>query len=349
MIADEAEHILDTLGVDYKIYKDRVALSCPIHDSSRPESLTLYTSGKKYVGNFVCWTNHCENDTGRGAINLIQQILSAQQKKKVNLWEVVEWVKNVLKCDIPEISIQYKEKKSFSRFVDTLNKPKTEMIGTITREYVRSSLVLPAEYYVKRGFSERVLDKFDVGFCNKTKTPMYMRVVVPVYKDNLMVGCVGRSINPECKICRKYHLKNKMCPTNKIEERWAEKWINSEGFTSGNYFYNLWNAIDAIKSAGSAILVEGQGDIWRLDEAGIFNGLGMFGCNLTDEQITILEGLPISDLYLALDSDEAGIQGKEAIVKRLSRYYNIHSIDLQNKDIGDTPIEEVKQIFRGIV
>lgn len=323
-------------------------MSCPIHDSSRPESLSLFTKGNKYVGNFVCWTNHCEQDVKRGAINLIQQILSKQQKKEVKLGEVVEWIKNTTNCEVPEITIQSKERRTFVNYVDRLSdKPKAN--GKVTREYIRSNLVLPAKYYVDRGYEERTLDKYDVGFCNTPKTQMYMRVVVPVYNDNYMIGCVGRSINPECPMCGKYHHKNKLCPSNRIEERWAEKWVNSEGFTSGHSLYNLWFAKEAIEATGKAVLVEGQGDVWRLDEANIHVGLGMFGCSLTDTQASLLEVLPISDLYLALDEDEAGLKGANDIVEKYSRYYNIHRIRMPNKDFGDMSITEVQKLFKGLL
>lgn len=348
IIAENIEHILDTLGVDYKTYKDRVAISCPIHDSSRPESLTLYTTGDKYIGNFVCWTNHCELQSGKGAINLVQHLLNSKNKKTYKLGDTVSWVQETLHCEVPQTSAEYKDKRTFIKYMDTLTPRESLIDKKLTRDYVRSSLILPSDYYINRGFTEKILDEYDVGFCNKRQTEMYMRVVVPVYDNGFMVGCVGRNLNPECPICGKYHYKNKLCPTNRIEERWAEKWINSKGFTSGHYFYNLWNARSAIEESRSVVLVEGQGDVWRLKESDVHNGLGMFGCSLTDEQRSILEGLPIDTIYLALDDDEAGIKGAESIYNQLKRYYNIVKIQLAKKDIGDTPIPQVKELFKGI-
>lgn len=349
IIADNAELILDKLEIEHKVYKDRISMRCPIHDSSRDESLSLFTSGQKYSGNYVCWTNHCEKDCGNGAINLIKSILEQTQKKKLRLKDVIDWVLETTKSSLPESSINAKEKKSFTKYVDSLNSNKIENSTKITREYVRSTLIIPCEYYIKRGYSPETLDKFDVGLCVKPKTQMFMRAVVPVYHNNYMVGCVGRSLNEKCQICNKYHQKNKMCPTNKIEERWAEKWVNSESFTSSQYLYNKNDTEQYIKDTNTVIIVEGQGDVWKLYEAGIFNCFGIFGCSLSESQILLLENLPIQNIILGLDNDEAGINGKLKIVNRLKRYYNIMDLSFQKKDFGDMSIQEIKNTFKGIM
>jgi 5S rRNA maturation endonuclease (ribonuclease M5) len=349
IIAENAELILDKLEIDHKVYKDRISMRCPIHDSSKDESLSLFTDGEKYSGNYVCWTNHCEKDNGNGALNLIKVILEEKQKKKIRLKDVVDWVLETTKSLLPESSINAKEKKSFVKYVDSLNKSKPSIQAKITREYVRSTLIIPCEYYIKRGYSPETLDNFDVGLCVKPKTQMFMRAVVPVYHDNYMVGCVGRSLNDKCPICGKYHHKNKMCPTNKIEERWAEKWVNSESFTCSKYFYTGAKTLQAVKDSKSVILVEGQGDVWRLSEAGFDNVFGLFGCSLSEDQKLILEQMGIYNIYLALDSDEAGISGRNKINSALKRYYNIQNIELPNKDFGDMTIEEVKTTLKGIV
>lgn len=349
IISDNAELILDMLNIECKVYRDRISMRCPIHDSSKDESLSLFTTGQKYSGNFVCWTNHCEKEKGNGALNLIKILLEQKQKKDMKLMEVVDWVLEVTKSLLPESSINIKEKRAFTKYVDSLIVSKPEFTTKITREYVRSTLVIPCEYYIKRGYKPETLDYFDVGLCTKQKTQMYMRAVVPVYSENYMVGCVGRSLNSKCGICGKYHQKNKMCPTNKIEERWAEKWVNSENFCASKYFYTGLESIKAVEESQSVILVEGQGDVWRLHEAGFKNVFGLFGCSLSEDQKLILESMKISNIFLALDSDEAGISGRDKINLALKRYYNIENIELENKDFGEMSVEEVKTKLKGIV
>ena len=91
------------------------------------------------------------------------------------------------------------------------------------------------------------------------------------------------------------------------------KWLNSKGFNSGACLYNYWNAKDHISETSTAILVEGQGDVWRLDEAGIYNVVGMFGCSLGGQQRLILERSGALKLVVMTDADEAGQKARDKI------------------------------------
>ena len=46
---------------------------------------------------------------------------------------------------------------------------------------------------------------------------------------------------------------------------------------------------EKIRETRTALLVEGQGDVWRMHEAGLINTVGMFGSSLSDAQARILE------------------------------------------------------------
>ena len=80
-ISENIEKFLDYFGLDYVSYQNRVSMSCPIHTSSKSESLSVFTTGDNSVGNFVCWTHHCESEVGRGAINLIVELLKVKNGK----------------------------------------------------------------------------------------------------------------------------------------------------------------------------------------------------------------------------------------------------------------------------
>ena len=338
--ATHIEKILTHFKIPYKVYSDRVALSCPIHGSTGEESLTLYTTGKKYVGNFVCWTHHCE-EKGRGAVNLIMHLLNSN-----SILGAAKWILEFTNSPTPEADEEYKQKKRFNSTVSGFEIKSKKKVG-ITRDLVRKSLLIPGDFYIKRGFSKEILDKYDVGFCNTRGKEMFMRTVVPVYEDGFMIGCVGRSINPECSACGMFHKPGNPCPEQK--SRIYAKWVNSDGFTTGANFYNLWNAQEYIKKTQNVILVEGQGDIWRLEESGIKIGLGLFGNKITPEQCKILEMTGAMNLFLALDSDEPGKEGKTMIREKLGRFYNICEIQLPEHDLGDIQdLDKIRKIFKGI-
>lgn len=339
--------ILDYYGIDYITYPNRIAFPCPIHQSDRRESLNVFTSGSTSIGNFVCWTNHCEADVGRGAINLVRQIIENKVKRPVPLREAISAVESIVGLQCPTEIAANKDMRSFNQLVSKLNTNiETKIIAT--RDYVKKNLTIQAEYYINRGYDPKTLEHFDVGLCTRKGQEMFMRVVVPVYDvtGQFLIGCVGRSINPECVLCNRYHAKNRACPSNPVEEKWARKWVNSSGFNTGNHLYNLWNAAEIARQKGKLILVEGQGDVWKLYEAGIHNVVGLFGCRLTDHQFDIIESLGITDIYVALDVDEEGLKARNKVLERLANYYNLHEVKMSQKDFGDSSIEDIQKSLK---
>lgn len=346
-IAANAEKIMDALNIDYTVYPNRVAFACPIHESNRKESLNLFTSGDTSVGNFVCWTNHCEDEVGRGAINLVRSILEKLLNKTVSIPEAVRKVEEITGNKISKIQSTDDDVRAFNHLALKMIRETKQVDYGVTREYVRRNLTIPAKYYINRGFLPETLKEFDIGLCTRKGQQMFMRIVVPIYDitGRYLVGCVGRSINPECSICNMYHAPNRMCPSNKIEEKWAQKWINSEGFKSGEYLYNIWNAAEPARQTQKLVIVEGQGDIWRLYEAGIKNAVGIFGCNFTDTHFNIVESLGVTDIYIALDTDVEGMKARSRVINKLKNYYNLHEINLLAKDVGDMTIEQTQKCF----
>lgn len=343
--------ILDELGIKYKRYNNRLAFPCPIHGGDKSDGVSLFISGNKMQGNWSCWTNHCEEEYGKNIFGFVKAVLSIQTGKDYSFVETLNWFKNICGNDIIlEQTIEEKEKSKDIYLINEINKIDEKELG-VEKATIRQSLIFPAKYYLDRGFSKEILDRYDVGLCTTFGKQMYNRAVVPIYDDNhnLMIGCVGRSLLSECPQCKKYHLIDSNCPQSSYEDYLASKWINSKNFNAEKYLYNFWFAKDYISLYQTAILIEGQGDVWRLEEADIKIGLGLFGSSVKDSQILKLEKLPIINLIVATDSDAAGEKCKQQIYDRLNRSYNLHMVNLPKKDIGDMSIVETKTFFKPIL
>lgn len=356
-IVDNITKILDHFGVDHREYSNRIAMACPIHGSDNLESLSISLK-ENSKGVWKCWSNHCEDELigsgdkmkkrGKFVTSLIAELLKIKYSKEYSYWDTIKWCSKFLNVEITKDS---QENRDYVKIGRIISKERLTNDSIITRQLIRSSLKIPSKYFIERGFKAETLDRYDVGYCSTPKKEMYTRVVVPVYDDNykFMVGCVGRSINPQCSKCNTYHYKDKECPTNNLENRWAEKWINNSGFNCSNYLYNYWFAKESISKTGVAILVEGQGDIWRLEEAGYHNALGLFGNNLNDQQKIALDALNAFNLIIATDNDEAGLKGREQIREKCERYYNLHYVKIPKKDIGELSNDEIKSIIDPIL
>jgi 5S rRNA maturation endonuclease (ribonuclease M5) len=356
-IIENITKILDHFGVDHKEKHTCVALTCPMHASSKPDSLTISLK-EKSLGVWHCWTNSCEEEIivvkgeekkrGKYVTSLIAFLLEVKYNKPFSQWETLKWCSKFLNVQLDQNNQNNLDYVKIGRI---LSKDRIVNSSEITRQLIRSTLKIPSKYFIERGFKPEILDRYDVGYCNTPKKEMYTRVVVPVYDDNykFMVGCVGRSINPKCPKCGGYHYSAKECPTNPIETKWAAKWINNDKFNRGNYLYNFWFAKEHIAKTGNVILVEGQGDVWRLEEAGLHNGLGLFGSSLGDQQKMALDSLNAFNLIIATDNDETGLKARETIKQKCERYYNIYFVDLDKKDIGDMTKDEILKTFEPIL
>lgn len=329
-LVENIENVLKNLGIcEYNRYPNRVAFACPVHGGDNEEACTIFLKpkhGTNIVGNWRCWTHGCQNDNNN-LLGFIQAVLS--ENEPVSFSETISWcLKHVDKVATGTTTRQIEE---------------YHLVGTKSRAEVRKELDIPAKYYLDR-YSPEILDKYDVGLCKSKGKQMFLRAVAPVYDDNFkFVGCCGRTIQPKCKKCKLYHFQNRPCPENKIEKRWARKWLNSSGQWASYIFYNQCYATPHIYKTGTVILTEGAGDIWRLEEAGIHIGLGLMKTMTTGYQDSILNKMPISNIILATDNDSAGLDGRKVMRDKFTQY-NIHEANFDG-DLGDLSVEEINDVF----
>lgn len=325
-----AENIIPTLeqfGVEVNNFDDYISCSCPVHKGDNPNAFTMnIDSEHPYFGLWKCWTQGCEEDNVNTPVGLIRLLLSDVEDREITFDETIEYCMSLVETNFEDLNKESENVNfdTFSKFEKALQKREKNKTNGVERNKVRTSLKRPAEYYIDRGYSKEVLDEFDVGVCLNPTKQMRNRVVAPVYDDDFerMVGCVGRVMH---------------------ENYNGRKWVNSKNFYAGAWLYGYWLSQDKIREKRTAVLVEGQGDVWRLWEAGIKNVVGMFGSTLTDTQIRILETSGAFTLVLLTDSDEAGEKARGSIRKKCERTFNIVEIELSAKDVGEMSIEQINQ------
>ena len=326
-IAYKARDLLDYFGVEYEDHEDYLSAVCPIHEGAdNSHGFTIKLVEGDYFGFWKCWTRGCEKEFVENPIGLVRAFLTVTQETKVRFDEVINFAMEFVGSSISDL-----RKKSKNIQFDHVNKiykalqTKTPNIKEgPTPKQVRASLKFPADYYVSRGFKEETLNLFDVGVCVTKGKPMFGRIVVPVYdKDHqIMVGCVGRVSH---------------------ENYNGNKWVNSKNFNSGSYLYGYWLAHEVIRKTQSIILVEGQGDVWRLHEAGIHNAVGIFGSSLSDAQARIIETSGVFNIIILTDNDKAGDKACQSIQDKCGRLYHIKEPEIDFKDVGDMTVEQIQQ------
>lgn len=359
-LCDNIEDLLDHFNIEYKINNRFITMSCPIHGGDNLSALNLYHTGDYYRGNWKCRTHQCE-DTFKGSIiGFVRGILS----NKHHNWskngdsvcsfnEALEYCSNFIELSYDDIKIakDSKDKTSFINQTRILNICPSQNIKGINRSTVQNSLSIPSNYFISRGFSAAILEKYDIGECHNNTKEMYNRAVVPIYDVNhsKMIGCSGRSIFEKCTLCNCYHKHNDKCP--KDHDMWKySKWRHSHGLKTQEHLYNYWYAKEYIAECHTVVLVESPGNVWKLEEHGIKYSVALFGTNLTDLQKTLLDSSGAMNIITIMDNDEAGHKATENIYNKCNRIYNIKNLSLPDhvNDIAECSNEELNSITQNL-
>lgn len=344
-ICDNIYTVLDALGIEYKQTSRMISMSCPIHGGDNPSALNLYPDGDHYRGNWKCRTHGCEQTFKSSIIGFIRGVLSHNQTgwlkdgdETVSFAATLSFVKKMLKdnFDNVKVSKQSVEKNTFTSFVSNITPSPKDDLPKISRRNIRQSLVIPAAYFVDRGFSTDILNKYDVGLCDKIGKEMYGRAVAPIYDNEhqYMVGCTGRSIHSKCIRCSSYHNPNDECPSE--DNKWKySKWKHNFGFKTQNHLYNMWYAKDYIRESRTIVIVESPGNVWKLEECGFRNSVAIFGSSMSDTQKMLIDASGAMQMILLLDNDDAGHKATNTISKKCSRTYNIYTPQFITSDIAE--------------
>jgi hypothetical protein len=298
--------IIEQLGIRHRFCGDYYQCQCPLHQSTKFNSMTIFKDG-----GWQCWTSNCNEQWGSNIYGLIKGLGADPNQLLAGV----------------NYSVQYKEEE-----ID-LNLPVLNM----SRDEVRDRLMIPSPYYLERGFSEKLLDKFDVG--DSSVKQMKNRAVFPIYnKDYELIGCAGRTT---------------------MNKSYIQKWKYSNGFKSSRTFFCMNHAYESMMDTKTIVLVEGQSDTMVLQDAGIKNCVGAFGAKLSRGQTMLLKELGIENIVIALDPDESkerdgkiiegtGPMRTRQILKRWGEDFNFVPVKL-NSDPDEMSQSEIERVFGSYV
>jgi len=188
-------------------------------------------------------------------------------------------------------------------------------------------LNIPSTYFINRGYSKSILTKHQVGDHHKLN-----RAIVPIFDSNdRYVGWTGRSIYEQCVACGGYHKPDDGClPYSK----WHHK------FERTHHLYNLNYSKQFISRSRVIIIVESPGNLWKLEEASIYNTVALLGCDLTKSQANLILHSGAMAAIILMDPDEAGQKAAITIHKKLKSALFVQ-IYKPPKDIDEMSKEEI--------
>jgi 5S rRNA maturation endonuclease (ribonuclease M5) len=318
---DKVESVFKKLNIDYEIISDNIYTRCPIHEGSDNNRGFSFSLTK---GMWKCWTRNCQHEYRSDIFGLIQGVLSQQSGQQEDFKTVLKWCYHNfnIRFDSHSASLETEEEEQ-NEIQELINTFKSSNI-TITDKPIdiNFNCAVPSNYFKDRGFNKQTLRYFSVGDCDENCI-MKERSVIPIHDDGgeLVVGLIGRS--------------TKIYRTPKFL-------IYPKGFDKRNYLYNYHRAKDRARETSCMYLVEGQGDVWKLYEAGVKNVVGMFGKTLSEQQEKKIAKLGITHIIAILDNDQAGKEAVLQLYRQISRMYKITCPKISNKDIGEMKTKDIK-------
>jgi hypothetical protein len=364
------EQIADNIQIffeyfDYEEYTqsgNKITGSCPVHGGDHPSGFNMWVDGHSFKGNWKCRSHGCESKWFPSALGFVRGCLSRMQNgKEISLYDAASFASGLLNQDLSDIKVDRTrvEKKQYQKLVSYFNEKPMDCGNKLNREQVKRGLQIPSQYFLGRGYSRSILERYDVGDCYARGKEMYLRAVAPIYDDSgeCMVGCSGRSFYDKCGKCKMHHHPDSDCPSKEYYAIYC-KWKHQKGFRAENWLYNIWEAKDIILETGWAILVESPGNVWRLEEFGIQGSLGMFSTTLTPNQRLVLDASGALNVLIVPDNGEAGMKGAMELAKSLENRYNtdildpfwdddVGSITSDNTDKKNRLIESIKNATNG--
>lgn len=321
---DNWELVFKELGMQYENFGDNIYSTCPIHEGSDNPRAFSYSVSK---GIWKCWTRDCQHSHKNDIFGLIIGALSAKENIDIDFSQALKWSCKLLKIDKSYSQNKKQEpelKEGDEDFFNVINIFKTD-----AEEYrhkkvdIKCDVCCPSTYFINRGFSKETLEHFDVGDCYDSGSKLRDRAIIPIHDDagKDIVGIIGRAV--------KEYISPKFL-------------LHPKGFDKRYFFYNYHRAIEKVKETSCLFIVEGQGDVWRLYEAGVLNAVSIFGKTISKQQEEKLQKLPITHLIILTDNDQAGREAKVQIKRQLSRMYKLTFPKMSTKDVGEMTTEQIK-------
>lgn len=318
----EAETVFQKLGMKCESFNGNIYSTCPIHEGSDNPRAFSFSPDK---GIWKCWTRDCQAEYRNDIFGLITGVLSAQSGKVLDFKQALAWISSEFDISKYRGSNAAKtileDEDDFSLLVKKI-KSAPKVIKDIDFCWDKNTS-MPSQYFLNRGFKKSTLKYFDVGDCDGDGI-MKERAVIPIHNEDgsLVVGLIGRSVK---------------------EYRQPKFLFTPPGFNKRFYLYNHHRAIKMAEETSCLFILEGQGDVWKMHEAGVRNAVGIFGKTVSKEQEYKINKMPVTHLIILTDNDQAGREARIEIQRKFSRMYKLTFPKLINKDIGDMTVDRIKK------
>ena len=177
-------------------------------------------------------------------------------------------------------------------------------------------------YFKERGFTEKTISKFELGYCRKGYDVFTKQALAKGYKEKYLIE-TGLTIKRDNNSFYDRFNERVMFPIHNLMGRViafggrtlksdtkTAKYLNSpesQIYHKSNVLYGIYFAKNAIIKNDKCFLVEGYTDVLSMHQAGIENVVASSGTALTSNQIRLIKRFT-PNITVLFDGDAAGIK-----------------------------------------
>lgn len=319
LLGNNLDMVLSELDIAYQKNGDNITCPCPAHEGSDNPNGFSFSVGRQIWG---CWTRGCHQEFGNDILGLIRGSLSLKTGDEVGFSQALRWACRILNVDSSNVDVdKTEEPDEFVKLVSILSQESQQEEDPLPT--LDCDVSHPSDYFTSRGFTRDTLLHFEVGDCLQKKSSMVNRAIIPIHNStgDQIVSYIGRSVRENVK----------------------PKFLFTQGFSKTRYLYNYHRAAERISETGCVFITEGQGDVWKLHEAGVRNAVSIFGKSISLSQKSMLEKSGATRLVVLTDNDQAGRESKVKIQREMSRMFKIVFPRMSKKDLGDMTAKQIQE------
>jgi len=344
--------IIDVVGSYVKLKKrgtNYLGL-CPFHNEKTP-SFTV-SANKEIYKCFGC---------GKSG-NTISFLM---EHEKFSYVEALRWLANRYNIEVEETEVSA-EKRQQLQVAESLF-----ILNNFAQQYFSKTLLEDEEgqtiglaYLKERGFTDAIIEKFQIGYCKEDRTAFVQEAVAKQYNRELLIksglaalrnedlvdNYRGRIIFPV------HNTTGKVIGFGariiKKNDR-APKYINTpenEIYVKSRILYGMYFARQVIDKLDECLLVEGYTDVTSLHQAGVENVVASGGTSLTTDQIRLVKKYT-NNLTIVYDGDAAGVKAAlRGLDMALEEGLNVKLVLIPDKEDPDSYVKKVgAEAFRQFV
>lgn len=251
-------------------------------DGDNQSAIVIYLNRYLHVKNYTR-----ERDFGDDAdiFTLIQYNFKALGKS-FSFYDIVKYVHSLFGLDIE--NLYYVKTKKKESILDIINEACEIGMGSSYEQqdvrYEDNIDMIPHVHidFFREGIINKTIKKFKLGYSFSRK-----RTIIPMHYW-LNGKVLGYNMRSSIRNCEEFGIR---------------KYMISKGYQKSINLYGLWENKEDIEKLHRVVVYEAEKSVLKRDSLGDPTGVALSGHSISNEQISILMGLNVNEIIIAMDKD----------------------------------------------